>query len=64
MTITGVGYKPGAAYDLLFKHFAWGNAYSLMMLKNSFVKGPINWAAMEAQQQAQAAAAKVEGRKQ
>lgn len=64
VTITGVGYKPGKAYDTLFEHFAWGNAYSLMMLKTSFVKGPVNWAAMEAQQQAQAAAAKVEGRKQ
>jgi hypothetical protein len=64
VTITGVGYKPGPAYDTLFQHFSWGNAYSLMMLKSSFVKGPIDWAAMEARQQAQAAAAKVEGRAQ
>ncbi len=61
VTITGVGYKPGAAYDTLFQHFAWGNAYSLMKLKESFVKGPIDWRAVEAQQQAQAAAAKVQG---
>ena len=62
VTITGVGYKPGADYDLLFKHFAWGNAYSLMELKQSFVKGPIDWNAIEARQQAKAAVATVQGK--
>jgi hypothetical protein len=61
VTLTGVGYKPGEPYDTLLKHFTWGNAYSLMMLKSSFVKGPIDWKKIEAQQQAQAAAAKVQG---
>jgi uncharacterized protein YndB with AHSA1/START domain len=61
VTISGVGYKPGEPYDTLFKHFGWGNAYSLMVLKTSFVKGPIDWKKVEAQQQAQAAAAKVQG---
>ena len=61
VTLTGVGYKPQPAYDTLFKHFAWGNAYSLMKLKESFVKGPIDWKAVEAREQAQAAAAKVQG---
>lgn len=64
VTITGVGYRPGEPYDTLFKHFGWGNAYSLMQLKNSFVKGPIDWKAVEARQQAQAAAKTVQGGKQ
>lgn len=59
LTLTAVGYKPGAAYDTLYKHFGWGNAYSLMKLKESFVKGPIDWKAQAAQQQAQSASAKV-----
>lgn len=63
VTISGVGYKPGEPYDTLLKHFTWGNAYSLMVLKTSFVKGPIDWKAVEARQQAQAAAAKVQGTK-
>ena len=63
VTLTAVGYKPGEPYDTLLKHFTWGNAYSLMVLKTSFVKGPIDWKKVEAQQQAQAAAAKVQGTK-
>lgn len=59
VTLTAVGYKPGAAYDTLYKHFGWGNAYSLTKLKESFVKGPIDWKAQAAQQQAAAASAKV-----
>jgi uncharacterized protein YndB with AHSA1/START domain len=61
VTITGVGYKPGEPYATLFRHFGWGNAYSLMMLKQSFVKGPVDWQKLEAQRQAKAAAAKVQG---
>ena len=63
VSITGVGYKPGEPYDTLLKHFTWGNAYSLMMLKSSFVKGPVDWQKVEAPQQARAAAAKVQGTK-
>lgn len=59
VTITGVGYKPGEPYATLFKHFSWGNAYSLMQLKTSFVKGPVDWKATEARQQAQAASARM-----
>jgi hypothetical protein len=61
VTITGVGYKPGEPYDTLYRHFVWGNAYSLMELKKSFVNGPVDWKAVMARQQAQAAAAKVQG---
>jgi len=63
VTISGVGYRPGEPYDTLFRHFAWGNAYSLMVLKTSFVRGPIDWQKVEAQQQAKTAAAKVQGTK-
>lgn len=59
VTLTAVGYKPGEPYDTLYKHFGWGNAYSLTKLKESFVKGPIDWKQVQAQQEAQAAAKKV-----
>ncbi|WP_337186882.1 SRPBCC domain-containing protein [Phenylobacterium sp.] len=61
VTLTGVGYAPGEPFDTLYRHFAWGNAYSLMKLKESFMKGPIDWKQVEAQRQAGAAAAKVAG---
>lgn len=59
LTLTAVGYKPGEPYDTLYRHFGWGNAYSLVKLKESFVKGPIDWKRVQAQQEAKAAAAKV-----
>jgi uncharacterized protein YndB with AHSA1/START domain len=59
VTLTAVGYKPGEPYDTLYRHFGWGNAYTLMKLKESLVKGPIDWKAAEAREQAQAAARKV-----
>lgn len=62
VTLTAVGYKPGEPYDTLYRHFGWGNAYSLVKLKESFTKGPIDWAKVQAQQQARAASATVTGR--
>lgn len=62
VTFTGVGYAPGEPFDTLYKHFAWGNAYTLMKLKERFVKGPTDWRAAEAQRQAAAASAKVTGK--
>ena len=59
VTLTAVGYKPGEPYDTLYRHFGWGNAYSLTKLKESFTKGPIDWKLVQAQQEAQAAAKKV-----
>lgn len=59
VTLTAVGYKPGEPYDTLYRHFGWGNAYSLTKLKESFVKGPIDWKQVQAQQEAQGAAKKV-----
>lgn len=63
VTLTAVGYKPGEPYDNLYRHFSWGNAYSLMMLKESFVKGPIDWSSQAAQQQAQSASDTVTGKR-
>lgn len=59
VTLTAMGYQPGEPYDTLYRHFSWGNAYSLTKLKESFVKGPIDWKQVQAQQEAQAAAKKV-----
>lgn len=59
VTLTAVGYKPGEPYDTLYRHFSWGNAYSLTKLKESFTKGPIDWKQVQAQQEAAAAAKKV-----
>jgi len=59
VTLTALGYKPGEPYDTLYRHFSWGNAYSLTKLKESFVKGPIDWKQVQAQQEARAASAKV-----
>ena len=61
VTLTAVGYKPGEPYDTLYRHFGWGNAYTLMKLKQSLVNGPIDWKAAEAREQAQAASTKVTG---
>lgn len=61
VTLSAIGYKPGEPYDTLYKHFSWGNAYSLVKLKESFVKGPVDWKQAEAQAQARAASSKVTG---
>lgn len=61
ITLTGVGYKPTPAFDTLYQHFGWGNAYTLMKLKESIVKGPLDWKKLEARAQAQAAVKTVQG---
>ena len=61
VTLTAVGYKPAEPYLTLYRHFSRGNAYSLMKLKESFVKGPIDWKAQAARQQARAASDTVTG---
>ena len=47
---TMVGYRPGAGYDALYKHFEWGNAWSLKQLHKRFAVGPEDWAALKAKQ--------------
>jgi uncharacterized protein YndB with AHSA1/START domain len=43
--ITNAGYGAGERFDTLYRHFEWGNAYTLHALKTRFEKGPVNWGA-------------------
>jgi uncharacterized protein YndB with AHSA1/START domain len=45
------GYREGAAFDGVLKHFTWGNAWTLEKLKERFESGPIDWARLFAPQQ-------------
>jgi uncharacterized protein YndB with AHSA1/START domain len=60
-TLTGVGWGPEPGFDVLYRHFEWGNAYSLNELKKRFETGPIDWAAVFERQKAAAASAVVQG---
>jgi hypothetical protein len=44
-----VGYRPGAGYDTLYKHFEWGNEWSLKQLHKRFAVGPADWTALKAE---------------
>jgi uncharacterized protein YndB with AHSA1/START domain len=52
VVMPGVGH--GAAYDGVYKHFEFGNAYTLDALRKRFADGPTDWAkvreAMKARQ--------------
>jgi uncharacterized protein YndB with AHSA1/START domain len=37
------GYRSGEPWDTVYKHFAWGNAWTLEQLKTRFEKGPVDW---------------------
>lgn len=37
------GYREGAAFDALYRHFDWGNAWSLGKLEERVTHGPIDW---------------------
>jgi uncharacterized protein YndB with AHSA1/START domain len=39
VVLTAVGYRRGEAYDTLFKHFRWGDAYTLDKLRLRFETG-------------------------
>jgi uncharacterized protein YndB with AHSA1/START domain len=43
VTISMAGYKTGAGYDTIYRHFEAGNAWSLQKLSERFVKGPVDW---------------------
>jgi uncharacterized protein YndB with AHSA1/START domain len=62
VTLTNAGYGKGAGFDDVYAHFEWGNAYTLHELRARFVKGPVDWAALAAQEKAEAAAKKVEAK--
>lgn len=46
---TMVGYRPGAGYDTLYRHFQWGNDWSLKQLHRRFAVGPADWSARKAE---------------
>ncbi len=61
VTITNAGYGSGDRWDTLYRHFEWGDAYTLAELKARFDHGPVDWAARAAKHKAEAAARTVEG---
>jgi uncharacterized protein YndB with AHSA1/START domain len=56
VTITNAGYDTDQRFDTLYRHFEWGNAYTLHELKKRFEKGPVDWAAMSAKLKSEEAA--------
>ncbi|MGH7630282.1 MAG: SRPBCC family protein [Gemmatimonadales bacterium] len=46
---TMVGYRPGPGYDTLYRHFEWGNDWSLKQLHRRFAVGPADWTALTAE---------------
>ena len=40
LVVTAVGYRPGEAFDDLFKKFRWGDAYTLEKLREHFDPKP------------------------
>jgi uncharacterized protein YndB with AHSA1/START domain len=47
VTVTNVGYGAGPDFDGLYRHFEWGDAYTLAGLKRRFEKGPVDWSKPE-----------------
>jgi uncharacterized protein YndB with AHSA1/START domain len=37
------GYRSGEPWDTVYKHFSWGNAWTLEQLKARFEDGPVDW---------------------
>jgi uncharacterized protein YndB with AHSA1/START domain len=62
VTITNAGYGTGERWDVLYRHFEWGDAYTLAELKARFDRGPVDWAAREAKRKSDAAARTVEAK--
>lgn len=60
VTLTNAGYGPGEGFADVYRHFEWGNAYTLEELRKRFVEGPTDWSKVAARTQAKKAADKVE----
>lgn len=43
VTLTNAGYGPGPGFADVYRHFEWGNAYTLEELRKRFVEGPTDW---------------------
>jgi uncharacterized protein YndB with AHSA1/START domain len=61
VTLTNAGYGSGKRWDTLYRHFEWGDAYTLAELKGRFDNGPVDWSARAAKERAQSATRTVEG---
>jgi len=61
VTLTNAGYGAGDRFDTLYKHFEWGDAYTLQELKTRFVKGPVDWAALSAKRKSKDSSRAVKG---
>jgi uncharacterized protein YndB with AHSA1/START domain len=59
VTMTNAGYGTGPGFDRLYRNFEWGDAYSLAELRKRFERGPVDWKAQAAQEQAKSAAGAV-----
>lgn len=57
--MTNAGYGPGKEFDQLYRHFEWGDAYSLAQLRKRFETGPVDWKAEAEQQKAKTASGAV-----
>ena len=58
--ITNAGYGKDKGFDVLYRNFEWGDAYSLAELRSRFEKGPVDWQARAAKARAEAATQAVE----
>ncbi len=56
VTITNAGYGTGERFNTLYRHFEWGDAYTLQALKTRFEKGPVDWSAKKAKTKSETAA--------
>jgi len=43
--VTMLGYREGEGFDALYRHFEWGNAYTLDALAARVNEGPKDWSA-------------------
>jgi uncharacterized protein YndB with AHSA1/START domain len=43
VTFVQPGYRSGEPWDTVYRHFAWGNGWTLGQLKTRFDQGPIDW---------------------
>ena len=59
VTVTNAGYGAGEGFAQLYRNFEWGNAYSLAQLRQRLERGPVDWSAQAAQQQAKSASGAV-----
>ncbi|HYE46546.1 MAG TPA: SRPBCC domain-containing protein [Caulobacter sp.] len=61
VTLTNLGYGQGPDFDTAYRHFEWGNAYSLDGLRRRFADGPVDWEKRAEQRKAAEDSAKKKG---